>query len=96
MSSTWIYDKPSEQSWEKQNLERVVFYTSYYDNSIYQISEELNGKYSLDKTGNITGQYKLSSGTLKNLDWSITAISNLSLSVKTIQQVLNSLMETFA
>lgn len=26
LSSTWIYDKPSEQSWEKQNLERVVFF----------------------------------------------------------------------
>lgn len=83
LSSTWIYDKPSEQSWEKTEFrESGIFYTSYYDNSIYQISEELNGKYSLDKNGNITGQYKLSSGTLMNLDWSITAISNLSLSVK--------------
>ena len=47
LSSTWIYDKPSEQSWEKTEFrESGIFYTSYYDNSIYQISEELNGKYS--------------------------------------------------
>ena len=83
LSTTWVYDKPSEYSWEKTEFkENGVFYTSYYDNSIYQIQEDLNGRFFLDKDGNITGQYKLGAGTLMNLDWSIKSISELELSIK--------------
>ena len=90
LSSTWVYDKPSEQVWERTEFrENGVFYTSYYDNSIYQISENLNGKFSLENNSKIIGQYKLSSGTLMNLDWDILSISDLSLSIKNNTAGLN-------
>lgn len=83
LSTTWVYDKPSEASWEKTEFrESGIFYTSYYDNSIYKIQEDLNGKFSLDTKGNIVGQYKLSAGILMNLDWSIMSISGLELTIR--------------
>lgn len=83
LSTTWVYDKPSESIWEKIEFrESGKFYTSYYDNSVFEMQEELNGSFSLDTKGNIVGKYKLSSGTLMNLDWSIMSISNLELYAK--------------
>lgn len=83
LSTTWVYDNPEEEVWEKDEFrESGVFYASYYDKSLYDIQENLNGKYSLDNKGNISGQYKLSSGRLMNLDLSILAISDLELTYK--------------
>lgn len=83
LSSTWVYDKPSESTWEKIEFkENGVFYSSYFNNSVYEITEEVNGMFSLDTKGNIIGSYKLNSGTLMNLDWSIISISDLELYYK--------------
>ena len=83
LSTTWVYDKPLENSWEKNQFkESGIFNSSYYDQSLYEIQGEVSGRFSLDTKGNIVGQYKLSSGTLMNLDWSILLISDFELSIK--------------
>lgn len=83
LSTTWIFDQPSESRWEKtQFKETGVFYSSYYDLALYSIQENINGRYTLDSKGNILGQWRLDTGELLNLDWTIISISGLNLSIK--------------
>lgn len=77
LSNTWIYDDPSSQVWERDRFTTSgQFYSSYYSNALYNIEETVNGQYTL--SGNsIVGQYRLSSGTLLNIDWTIKNINEL-------------------
>lgn len=78
LANTWVYDDPATQTWERVRFTASgQFYSSYYTKAVYNIEETVNGQFSLTGGNSIVGQYRLGSGTLMNLDWTINKINEI-------------------
>jgi len=77
LSNTWVEDRPADGIWEKDRFTTTgVFYSTYTMSGTYNISENIQGIYSL-QGNNILGTYRLSGGTQMSMDWTINEINEL-------------------